>query len=146
MIQKLTVTKAVVSDKKADGTPYISKHGPYVRVAIQTKEYGNQVWLSGFAKSANEGIGQIKDGDDVTAEVEKKEQDGKTYYNFRLPKPEDKMMAMIRELDSRLRIVEDNQRKQFNAGANIYPPRSPDVEELPLGVPEEHIDPDDIPF
>lgn len=82
-MQTLTIKSVTSKDKKADGTPLVSKFGPYWLVRADTEEEGYVTW---FAKKACD----LKAGDKITGtlEVTTSEKEGKNYTNknFTFPK------------------------------------------------------------
>lgn len=131
MIEKLTITRVHISDKDRDGNPFKvnTRNGVKTvkRIGIQTVEYKDE-WLNGTIWTDNSPLNNLKEGDEVNAEVS--EYNGKL--QFKIPSAEDLLRLKVDDIDKRLRIVEDNQRKQFEGG-QIYPP-------------EGTINPEDVPF
>lgn len=96
-MNKITITRVYASDKDKQGVPLKTRDGkPYTKLAIKAVEYGDN-WLSGFQNSRNV---NWKEGDTVevliTTQVGK---DGKTYYNFSVPKTEDLLADRVSKLE-----------------------------------------------
>lgn len=133
MIQKVTITKAYRMDKDKEGKPLMSKAGkPYSKLSLKTEEYGPDVWVSGFGNSTNE---KWTEGSVVEIIVEKKESNGKTFYNFDTPKTEDLLAARVAALE--LDIMKIKQ-AMFNSKSAPAPAPAPEP------TPEPNID--DVPF
>jgi len=83
-MEKLTLTRISVTDKKKDGTVLENQYGKFYRVGIQTVEYGD-VWINGFSSKPV----TWQEGDVVELEVSKEEWNGQEQLKFRHPKKED---------------------------------------------------------
>ncbi len=102
-MEKITITRIHKSDKKKDGTPYVSKEGrPYTRLGIQTREYGDK-WLSGFGSGWN---GDWKEGSEVEVEIEKVTKDGVEYLNFSKPDPLNEFLTQLNSAFARISELE----------------------------------------
>jgi len=124
-MNQVTLTKIYTTDKDKQGNLLKSKTGnPYTRLSIQTKEYGDK-WISGFQNKSNQ---NWKEGDKVEIVIKENGQ----YLNFETPNKEDVLMAMVQELNTRLRKVEDK----------VFPPK---IGNTDIDYPENEF-PDDIPF
>lgn len=96
-MEKITITKAYRQDKDKEGKPLMTKTGkPYEKLALKTKEYGENTWLSGFSNKTNE---KWTEGSVVEVTVTKQERDGKVFYNFETPKAEDVLAARVSALE-----------------------------------------------
>ncbi len=119
-IEKLEITKVIISDKYKDGRAIMSFGKPAKKVAIKTKQYDK--WLSSYPTS--------KPDDDLLALVENIgieaivwEHDG--FLNFKLPTRLDKLEARIEVLEKSQGITK--------SGENLE------------GI-EEEINPENLPF
>lgn len=102
MIKKVIISEIKDYDKDKNGNFYKTKDGRnYVRRMIKVD--GSNDILSGFKSKNNEGW---RVGDEVNLNIEKVEKDGKTYWNFGEVKMDDRMMAMIEELNKRVTNLE----------------------------------------
>lgn len=77
--------------------------GPYERIGLKTKEYGEE-WLSGFG---NRTTGTWNDGDVVEIDVIKSDKvnpkNGKPYLNFKTPAPwvtREEFSALVQEVEA----------------------------------------------
>lgn len=96
-MEKVTITKAYRQDKDKEGKPLMTKTGkPYEKLALKTKEYGENTWLSGFSNKTNE---KWTEGSVVEVTITKQERDGKVFYNFETPKAEDILTARVSALE-----------------------------------------------
>lgn len=83
-MEKLTITK-VGTEKQVT-----TKFGPKTKMGVQFKEYGelwHDVWTGGLK------VGDILEGTRASREWE-----GKTYWDFKLPKKDDKVVEMLSQL------------------------------------------------
>lgn len=101
-MEKVTLTRVAVTDKKKDGTILESEYGKYFRVGIVTKEYGEDVWINGFSGRQLEWA----EGDVVELEITKGEWQGREQLNFKIPKKEDVVEAENIELKAKLAKLE----------------------------------------
>lgn len=105
MIKKLILTDVFRMDKdKKTGEQFKTKDGkPYQRVLIKTAEYGNDILISGFGGAWNS---DWKAGEEITVDITEVKKDEKTFYNFSKVNMEQRMMEMIKELNTRVRALE----------------------------------------
>lgn len=93
--KKITLTQVNRYTTKKDGSTLMGSNGkPYTSVRIKCAEFGEQ-FLSGFGNKEN---AAWKSGDQVEVLVEKKEVGGKEYFNFSIPKKEEKMADEMNQL------------------------------------------------
>ena len=83
-MQKVTLTRIAVTDKRKDGTILEGKYGKFFRVGIQTKEYEDQ-WINGFSNKSVD----WQEGDVIELDISKEEWNGTEQLKFKLPKKED---------------------------------------------------------
>lgn len=95
---------------------------PFTSLSIKAKEYGDQ-YLSGFGNRAN---ADWKEGMEIeVAEVKEVQKDGKTYYNFEMPKAYGgnvDIQKALEEIRGQLTKVLLGQRELYEAIVN--PPKS----------------------
>lgn len=96
-MNKITITRVFTSDKSKEGVPFKTKDGkPYTKLALKCVEYGES-WLSGFQNARN---ANWKEGDTVEVLITTQTgKDGKTYYNFSVPKTEDLLADRVSKLE-----------------------------------------------
>lgn len=96
-MNKITITRVFTSDKDQQGVPFKTKDGkPYTKLLLKATEYGDN-WLSGFQNARNS---SWKEGDTVEVLITTKVgKDGKTYYNFSVPKTEDVLAERVSKLE-----------------------------------------------
>lgn len=93
MQQTLTTVVRKTTDK--EGNPLKTKDNrPYTRLSIKTQEHGD-TWVSGFDGPITK---NWKVGDLVDIEIEQKGE----YFNFRVPKPEDKVDEKLEMILNRI--------------------------------------------
>ncbi|MEK6828936.1 MAG: hypothetical protein AABY15_02335, partial [Nanoarchaeota archaeon] len=63
--EKLTISKIYISDKDKNGKPYVGKNGPFSRIGIKCKEYGDR-WFGSFLNKISS---NWKEGDVVEVET-----------------------------------------------------------------------------
>ena len=73
-MEKLTLTRVFRKDEVSKKTG-----NPYTRLALKTKEYGEEKWVSGFGNKSNS---DWKVGDVIEVDVKQEGQ----YLNFEMPK------------------------------------------------------------
>lgn len=96
-MEKVTLTRIAVTDKRKDGTILEGKYGKFYRVGIQTKEYGEE-WINGFSNTSVEWA----EGDVMELDISKEEWNGKEQLKFKLPKKEDLQADEIEKLKAQL--------------------------------------------
>ncbi len=99
--EKVTIGRISHLDKDRDGNKLVNKQGkPYTRCLLDTTD-GRK--LSGFGSQATSNWGE---GTEVDIEITTVEKDGKTYYNFSVPKKGDVDMTDVHQkLDEILSIL-----------------------------------------
>lgn len=81
MAEKVTISRISFFNKDKDGNNLVNKQGkPYTRVLIDTADGRT---MSGFKNQTTE---NWNEGDEVEVEVSEREYNGKTFYNFNVPK------------------------------------------------------------
>ena len=99
MIEKITITRISVTDKKKDGTILKGKWGTFFRIGIQAEEYGEK-WLNGFSNN----MPTYEVGDEINVEIVKEDWQGEEQLKFRLAKEEeleiDKLKKKVAELEA----------------------------------------------
>jgi len=128
MIEKLTLTQISSTDRKKDGTECLTKQGKrFWKVGLKTKEHGDE-WMNGLVFKEVE----WKEGDVVELDTKMEEYNGKESLKFRVPKKEEKALA---DKDAEIAALKAKLEKKE------------DVPEItPEPVPEDEINPDDIPL
>lgn len=132
---QVKITRVLVSDKKKDGTPYISKEGrPYSKLGLQTEEYGDR-WLSGFVGSWNKDwkVGSVVELD----LLENVGSDGTKYLNFSKPDPITELTRQFNSLADRVSSLE----ARFVSPAPVVRSAVSDAETAPVKISES-----DLPF
>lgn len=151
-MEKQKITSLTVYDKDKNGNLLKTKDGRnYSRLVIKTDKHGDKS-LSGF-------VGKItanwKVGDEVELKVtEVGSTDGKTYYNFEVPKEEDRSNQKLEQILNGITSIKlQNERiisflKPKDNGLTSAGTKVPDFSEVgDLKYPdEETISVDDIPF
>ncbi|RJQ33874.1 hypothetical protein C4568_03675 [Candidatus Parcubacteria bacterium] len=140
-LEKLTITKVNYTDKKADGSPILSKFGKQSwRVGILTNEYGN-TWLNGFLPFCPDKW----EGTTQTVEVYDEEYNGKEQKKFKLPPREEKVpekvVMQITALElavSHIRTVLENK--------GIMEPAKKVVQGTSVEYPKDTFNPENITF
>ena len=94
-MQEYTIKRVSTSDKKADGTPLISRaNKPFLKVGIQVAEYG-ETWINGLWF---DGPCPWKEGDKVQLVIKDEEYNGKISKKFELPRKEDKQNKLNEQI------------------------------------------------
>ncbi len=93
-MEKVTLTRVSVTDKKKDGTILENKNGKFYRIGIQTKEYPEQ-WINGFS---NETV-DWQEGDVMELEVSKELWNGAEQMKFKLPSKGTQLEARVDKLE-----------------------------------------------
>ncbi len=105
-MKKLTLTYYGRFDTDKEGKPLVGKFGPYAKISIKAKEYGDR-YLSGYENK------ETKDwavGKEVEVEsVEEVASNGKTYLNFKMPKKADPLTEI-----AALRVSFDELKRNFD--------------------------------
>jgi len=118
--QKLTQIQRYTTNK--DGSPLTfqkdGKSVPYTRVLLKTDREGDKM-MSGFGNKTNE---HWKVGDEIEIKcTEVRGKDGKTYFNFEMPKKDDAVIAKLNALDSELTRINLNLNKIIRHLSDIEP-------------------------
>jgi hypothetical protein len=130
MITHAIVTKVFKSDKKKDGSPYVTKKGkPFFKIGIKTDKTGED-WYSCLAFETTSKEYNLKEGDECQFLFELK--DGNK--NFKIPTIADLMQQELVEIRNRLSRLE--QVTGTPNGMPNFDPK-PKVEDITV---------DDIPF
>jgi len=99
-MEKVTIKRVFISDKKKDGTPFKSRNGnKFWKIGIQCDQTEG-AWASDLMFRNDDPRFNWEVG--TQAEI-KLWQNEKGYWNFNLPKPEDR----IGELEIRVKALED---------------------------------------
>lgn len=102
MAEKITIARISRFKNDKDGNQFVNKQGkPFTKVLIDTTDGRT---LSGFASAQNT---NWNDGMEVEVDITEREYNGKTYYNFSVPKSSgggftDADRQMLRELYEKL--------------------------------------------
>lgn len=97
-IRKVKLTKVFQSNKDKEGNPLTGQFGPYYKIGLQTAEYPTK-YINGFNKTEL----PWKAGDEVEIDIIEKGE----YLNFKLPKKDDLAVAGVKELEARVKKLED---------------------------------------
>lgn len=144
--------------------PFNGKYGPTNKVGIRTKTAkGEDIWINGFLNY----IPEWEPGQSVELEVFKKESNGKTFWNFKVPKKADLLERRVEVLEAQIKTlsamikgklmaqprdtdedVAEQLKSAFNPGAEVQ-----GIHDIPVRTnlrvdfpPHQEIRVEDIPF
>jgi len=102
MTRPITITKCTFTDVKKDGTKIVNKWGkPSYRTSLITKEFGPNVWVSGFLPFPPDKW----EGTTQELEIYEEEYNGNIQKKFKLP-PKTPQGVDISPLVARLQAIE----------------------------------------
>ena len=139
-MEKVKILKIYISDKKKDGTPFLTKDKkPFRKIAIKAEggDVPTDVWISKLSFNQNDPALSLKEGDEVSIKIWQSEEGG--YWNFDFPRQEDEMKDRLENLESlvddlRNEVQELKEGRGMNIGAAIREMKKDDVkgESLPF--------------
>jgi hypothetical protein len=106
-MERITVEKIYANEKDFNGNPYKNKFTgePEIRYTIVAGDRKFKLY------GAKDKLAEVKVGDTLEGNAEKKEYEGREYYTFTLPKPKSKeeqeLLDRIDSLEDRVRVLEE---------------------------------------